>query len=285
MAVERIGVVGAGAMGTGIAQVAAQAGLRVLLHDLTPDRADAAVERIGLSLEKAVSRGHLSLEQRQAILARIQPTADLALFVDADFVIEAIPEDLALKKSLFGELDRICRPEAVLATNTSSMSITEIGAATNRADRVVGMHFFNPVPIMRLVEIIHGVSSSAHTIQVAHEVAATLGKTAVEVKKDRPGFVVNRILMPMLIEALRVVEEGLATPEEVDKAITLGLHHPMGPFTLLDFTGVDVCYQVLQYLHQELGQPQYAPPQIIKEKVRAGRLGRKVGRGFFDYRG
>lgn len=280
MEIRTIGVVGAGAMGSGIAQTAAMSGFEVIVRDLEMERLERALATIGSHLDKAVARQRMTDEQRQAVLNRIQLRTDREALAEADFVIEAVFENLPLKKAVFTDLDKVCRPGVVLASNTSSMSITEIAAATGRPDLVVGMHFFNPVPVMRLVEVIYGQESAEGAVRVALDVAARLGKTAVEVKKDRPGFVVNRILFPMLLEAVRVVEEGIATPEDVDKAITLGLNHPMGPFTLLDFTGIDVCYNVAEYFHAEFGQPQYAPPQMLKQMVRAGRLGRKAGKGF-----
>lgn len=267
-------------MGTGIAHVAAQAGYRVILRDLEQARVERSVATMDALMQKAVAKGKLTDSDRLSTLERISATADLNAMAEADFVIEAIFEDLRLKKELFAELDRICRSEAVLATNTSSMSITEIAAATGRPAQVVGMHFFNPAQVMRLVEVIHGFQSSEEAVQTAMAVAERMGKTAIRVRKDTPGFVVNRILMPMMVEAIRVVEEGIATPEEVDTAITLGLNHPMGPFTLMDFTGVDVCYNVMEYFHSEFRQPQYAPPQLMKQMVRAGRYGRKAGKGF-----
>jgi 3-hydroxybutyryl-CoA dehydrogenase len=267
-------------MGTGIAHVAAQAGFRVILRDLEQTQVERSMATIDSLMQRAIAKGRLLEADRQSTLERIQITTDLADMVEADFVIEAIFENLALKKELFASLDRICLPDVVLATNTSSMSITEIAAATQRPSQVVGMHFFNPVQVMRLVEVIHGYQSDEATVLTTLHVAERLGKTAIRVRKDTPGFVVNRILMPMMIEAIKVVEEGIATPEEVDTAIMLGLNHPMGPFTLLDFTGVDVCYNVVEYFHSEFRQPQYAPPQLLKQMVRAGRLGRKVGKGF-----
>jgi 3-hydroxybutyryl-CoA dehydrogenase len=284
MQIRTIGVCGAGAMGTGIAHVAAQAGYRVILRDLELERVQKSISTMDGLMQRAIAKGRLTEEERRATLERITPATELSALAEADFVIEAIFEDLALKKELFASLDRICRSETILATNTSSMSITEIAAATNRPSQVVGMHFFNPVQVMRLVEVIHGYQSSEETVAVTMELARQLGKTPIEVRKDSPGFIVNRILLPMIAEAIKVVEESIATPEEVDKAITLGLNHPMGPFALLDFTGIDVCYNVLEYFHREFGQPQYAPPQLIKQMVRAGRLGRKSGKGFLgDY--
>ncbi len=280
MEIGTIGVCGAGAMGTGIAHVAALSGYRVILRDLERAAVDRSIARMDGLMQKAVAKGKLTDEQRQATLDRITPTTELEALAEADFVIEAIFEEMALKKELFGLLDRICRPEVVLATNTSSMSITEIGTATRRPAQVVGMHFFNPVQVMRLVEVIQGLESSEGAVQTTMELARSLGKEPIRVRKDSPGFVVNRILLPMMAEAIRVVEEGIATPEEVDRAITLGLNHPMGPFTLMDFTGIDVCHNVMEYFHSEFRQPQYAPPQLIKQMVRAGRYGRKSGMGF-----
>lgn len=280
MQIRTVGVCGAGAMGTGIAQVAAQSGYQVILRDLELERVRKAIATMDSLMQRAISKGKLTEEERQGTLGRITPVTELGAFSSADFVIEAVFEELTVKRELFASLDQICRPEVVLATNTSSMSITEIAAATRRPSQVVGMHFFNPAQVMRLVEVIHGYQSSEESVQTAMELARSLGKTPIEVRKDSPGFIVNRILLPMMAEAIRVVEEGIATPEEVDQAITLGLNHPMGPFTLLDFTGVDVCHNVLAYFHQEFGQPQYAPPQLIKQMVRAGRLGRKAGKGF-----
>jgi 3-hydroxybutyryl-CoA dehydrogenase len=284
MDIRTIGVCGAGAMGTGIAHVAAQAGFRVILRDLEQARVEQAVARMDVLMRKAIAKEKLTEADRTATLERITATTEMDAFAQADFVIEAVFEDLALKKELFAALDRICRPGVVLATNTSSMSITEIAAATGRPADVVGMHFFNPAQVMRLVEVIHGYQSGEAAVQTALDVAIRMGKTPVRVRKDTPGFVVNRILMPMMVEAIRVVEEGIATPEEVDTAITMGLNHPMGPFTLLDFTGVDVCYNVMEYFYNEFRDPQYAPPQLIKQMIRAGRFGRKAGKGFLgDY--
>ncbi len=280
MEIRTIGVCGAGAMGTGIAHVAAQAGFQVILRDLDLKSVQRSVATMDSLMQKAVAKGKLDDSQRLATLERIRPVEDLAAMAEADFVIEAIFEDLALKKELFVQLGRTCRPEAILATNTSSMSITEIAASAAHPERVVGMHFFNPAQVMRLVEVIHGLQSGQEAVDTAMEVARRMGKTPIEVRKDSPGFIVNRILLPMMAEAIRVVEEGIATPEEVDAAITLGLNHPMGPFTLMDFTGIDVCHNAMAYFHREFGESYYAPPQYMKQMVRAGRLGRKSGKGF-----
>ncbi|BDG61059.1 3-hydroxyacyl-CoA dehydrogenase family protein [Caldinitratiruptor microaerophilus] len=283
--IRKIGVVGAGAMGTGIALVAAQSGYDVLLRDIEQGRLDSSLRNMDQILQRSVAKGRLTDEDRRATLARVETTTDLDGFAGVDFVIEAIFEDPEAKRAIFRELDRICRPEVILASNTSSISITDLGAATSRPSRVCGMHFFNPVPVMKLVEVIRGYSTSSETVATARAVAEAMGKTVVEVKKDSPGFIVNRILMPLLIEAVRVVEEGIASPEDVDKAVKLGLNHPMGPLELIDFTGIDVCHNVMQYFWQEFNQPQYAPPQLLRTLVRAGRLGRKTGKGFYDYEG
>jgi len=283
MTITRIGVVGAGAMGTGIAHVAAQAGFSVLLRDVELARVQKSIGTMDNLMQRAVSKGRLTEAERQATLARLTPTESLEGFAEVDWVIEAVFEEMSVKKQVFQALDRVCRPEVVIATNTSSFSITGLAAQTQRPQQVVGMHFFNPAQVMKLVEVIRGYYTSDATVAAALGLCERFGKTGIEVKKDAPGFVVNRILMPLMIEAARVVEEGIATPEDVDKAITLGLNHPMGPFTLMDFTGIDVCHNVMEYFHQEFAEAQYAPPQIVKQMVRAGRLGRKTGKGFFDY--
>lgn len=283
MDIKRIGVVGSGAMGTGIAHVAALSGFQVMLHDIDEARLNKSVATMDGLMQRNISKGKLTEAERQATLARITTTTTLADFAGADWVIEAIYEDLAAKKQIFSQLDGICRPEVVLCTNTSSMSITEIAAVTGRPAQVCGLHFFNPAQVMKLVEVIRGYYTSDATVAAAKNLCERFGKTAVEVRKDAPGFIVNRILMMLMIEAVKVVEEGIATPEDVDKAITLGLNHPMGPFTLMDFTGNDINHNVMDYFYQEFRDPHYAPPQLMKQLVRAGRLGRKTGKGFYDY--
>ncbi len=281
--IRRIAVVGSGTMGSGIAQLGVTSGYEVTLIDVTAELAEKGRAAIERRLERAVERGQLAADAARDALGRLTPAVGTEAAAGADFAVEAVVEDLGVKKDTFRALDRVCRPDAVLATNTSSMSITEIAAATGRPERVVGMHFFNPAPVMKLVEVIHGYATSAATVETAMAVARRMGRTPIEVRKDSPGFIVNRILIPMIVEACKVVEEGLATPEDVDTAITLGLNHPMGPFTLLDFTGVDVNQYVMDYFFSEFKESQYATPRLIKELVRAGRLGRKVGHGAFDY--
>lgn len=280
---KRIGVLGAGTMGSGIAQVAAQSGFDVLLYDVDPAAVRRAVDGVHARLDGAVAKGKLTAEEREAVMGRIRCISEFEGYGEADFVIEAIIEDPSAKKEAFRRLDEVCRPGVILATNTSSISITEIAAATNRPGQVIGMHFFNPVPVMRLVEVVRGYYTTPDTVACVEDLAGRLGKETVVCRKDAPGFIVNRILMPMLAEAMRLVEEGVASPEDVDKAVTLGLNHPMGPFTLADFIGLDVDHHVMDYLWRELNQPHFAPPRLLKELVRAGRLGRKTGRGFYDY--
>ncbi|MFZ5632477.1 MAG: 3-hydroxyacyl-CoA dehydrogenase family protein [Bacillota bacterium] len=283
MEVKAIGVLGAGAMGGGIAQVAAQAGYRVKICDVDMKFVDRAMGRIDGFLSKSVEKGKLSQDEKAAIMGRITPSAGMEDFADVGLVIEAVIEDLQVKKDAFANLDRICRPEAVLATNTSSMSVTVIASATRRPEKVAGMHFFNPPPLMRLVEIIRGYQTADETVRMLMEVAGKMGKTGVEVRKDSPGFVVNRILIAQFLEAIRLVEEGVATPQDVDTAVKLGLNYPMGPFELQDFTGVDIGYFVANYFYDEFKDIRWNPPQALRSLIRAGRLGRKTGAGWYDY--
>lgn len=278
-----VGVIGAGTMGSGIAQLAAAAGYAVTWTDQTSERAEHGRKAVDRRLARMVERGHMTASDRDAALSRIQVGTDVALHANADAVIEAVYEDLDLKREIFQALDRVCKPDAMLATNTSSFSITEIAAKTGRPGQVVGMHFFNPAPVMKLCEVVCGYSTQQAVVDRAMDLARSLGRTPIEVRKDSPGFIVNRILMPLFIEACKVVEEGIATPEDVDTAIELGLNHPMGPFTLLDFTGLDVNEHVMDYFFDEFRQTQYGTPRLIRELVRAGRLGRKAGHGVYDY--
>ncbi len=284
MDIKKIGVVGAGAMGNGIAQVAAQTGYQVILRDIKDEFVDRGIKNIDRFLSKSVEKGKLEAAQRDAILGRIQGTTDMGALKDVDFVIEAVIEDLDLKKAVFKELDGLCRPEVILATNTSSMSLTEIAAATGRPDRVCGMHFFNPVPLMRLVEVIRGYSTSDETVAVTTEMAKKMGKTTVEVKKDSPGFIVNRIMIPHMIEAIKIVEEGIASIQDVDIAVKNGLNYPMGPFELMDLTGIDIAYFVNEYFYKELNkESKWVSPNLLKTMIRANKLGRKTGGGWYDY--
>ncbi|MDA8335301.1 MAG: 3-hydroxyacyl-CoA dehydrogenase family protein [Peptococcaceae bacterium] len=283
MTIEKIGVLGSGAMGSGIAQVAAAAGIQVVLKDVDLSVVEKARGRIGAFLQKSEEKGRLAAGERDRILARIQPTDRLEDMAGVDMVIEAIIEDLAEKQKAFAALSRLTRPDVILASNTSSMSITLLARATDRPELVAGMHFFNPPPLMRLVEVIRGFYTSDACVARIKEVAQAMGKSCVEVKKDSPGFVVNRILLAQFAEAIRLVEEGVATPEDIDQAVRLGLNYPMGPFELQDFTGVDICYYVMEYFLREFQETRWNPPQSLKALIRAGRLGRKTGAGWYDH--
>lgn len=280
---RRIGVVGSGTMGSGIAHVSAQSGCEVTIVDEVQAQLDRAKRYIEDLHRRSIEKGRLTEEDAEAVLGRIRFTRSIDDLADREICIEAIVEDLDAKKRVFEALDRVAPEGVILASNTSSMSITEIGRATGRAERTVGLHFFNPAQVMKLVEVVRGYNTSDSTMEEAAAFARQVGRTPVMVQKDQPGFIVNRVLMPFLAEACRVVEEGVATIEDVDTAVKLGLNHPMGPFTLLDFTGVDVCYAVMEYFYREFGDPAYKPPLIMKQLVRAGRMGRKSQAGFYSY--
>lgn len=283
MEIRKVGVLGAGTMGNGIAQVCAQIGCEVVMRDIKDDFVDRGIKAIDKFLAKGVEKGKLKVEDKAAILGRIKGTTDMALMKDVDFVIEAVIENMDLKKQVFKELDEICRPEVVLASNTSSMSLTEIAAATKRPEKVCGMHFFNPVPLMRLVEVVRGFRTNDETVAVTTEMAKRLGKITVEVKKDSPGFIVNRIMIPHMIEAIRIVEEGIASVADVDIAVKNGLNYPMGPFELMDLTGIDICYFVNEYFYKELNkESKWVSPNLLKTMIRANRLGRKTGGGWYE---
>jgi 3-hydroxybutyryl-CoA dehydrogenase len=281
--VKRIGVVGAGSMGTGIAHLAALNGFQVILTDTVEAAIDRALGQMRKLMDRSISKGKLTPEQMQDTLAHVAVARELEAMAEADFVIEAIIEDQAAKQNLFARLDEICRADVVLATNTSSISITSIAAATGRPDRVVGMHFFNPPQVMRLVEVVRGYETSDATVAETKALAERMGKTTVEVKRDTPGFIVNRVMIPQFIEAIRLVEEGVASKEDVDTAVKLGLNYPMGPFELQDFAGVDIGLHVMDVFYNELKDPRYAAPQSLRALVRAGRLGKKVKKGWYDY--
>jgi 3-hydroxybutyryl-CoA dehydrogenase len=282
MAVERIGVVGCGLMGSGIAEVCAKAGYRVVVREVTGELLDAGMKRLTGSLDRAVAKGKLSAEDRDAAQARIVGTTDIGAFAECDLVIEAAVEKLELKRKIFAELDQVTPPQAILASNTSSLAITDMAAATKRPDRVLGLHFMQPVPVMPLLEMVRTVLTSEETFQTARAFGESLGKTIV-VSKDNPGFIVNLLLIPYLLQAIAELEKGVATKEDFDTAIRLGLNHPMGPFTLLDFVGLDTTLFIADAVFDETKDPRFAAPPLLRRMVSAGWLGRKSGRGFYDY--
>ena len=282
MAIERIGVIGAGTMGNGIAHVFARSGYEVVLCDLDNKLLDRALAVIAKNLDREVAKAKINEAEKSETLARIAPTTNRAQLGACDFVVEAASEKLEIKSELFRELDRICRPDVILASNTSSISITKLASTTARPQKVIGMHFFNPVPVMKLVEVVRGLATSDETFQAVRELSVKLEKTPVEVN-DAPGFVSNRVLMPLLNEAMYAVMEGVATPEAVDEVFKLGMAHPMGPLALADFIGLDVCLDIMQVLQRGLGDPKYRPCPLLIKMVDAGRLGKKSGQGFYKY--
>jgi 3-hydroxybutyryl-CoA dehydrogenase len=284
MDIRTIMVIGAGQMGSGIAQVAAQTGLEVRLNDIKEEFLQRGLATISKNLTRDVEKGRKSEEEKQAVLSRIHPTTDLNDARDVQLVIEAAVENMEIKSDLFRRLDAIAPAGAILATNTSSLPITEIAAVTNRPELVIGMHFMNPVPVMKLVEVIRGLATSDETYQTIEELSKKMGKVPVEVN-DFPGFVSNRILLPMINEAIYAVYEGVATPEAVDQVMKLGMNHPMGPLELADFIGLDTCLSIMEILHEGLGDSKYRPCPLLRKYVKAGWLGKKTGRGFYQYEG
>lgn len=270
-------------MGGGIAHLVSSCQFQVVLYDLNEDILQSALTRMAKLMDKRIGKGKMTEAEKNEVLSRIETTTNLDDFQKVDYAIEAVIENMDVKKEIFAKLDAILKPDVILCSNTSSMSLTELAEVTNRPEKIAGMHFFNPPQVMKLVEVVRGYKTSDETVERVMELSKQLGKEPVEVKKETPGFIVNRIMISQFLEAIRLVEEGVATPEDIDKAVTLGLNYPMGPFTLQDFAGVDIGLYVMDYLYEELKDDRFAAPMTIRQLVRAGRLGKKTGAGWYDY--
>jgi 3-hydroxybutyryl-CoA dehydrogenase len=283
MEIKKVGVVGCGIMGAGITQVCAQSGYEVVVSEVNEELLNMGLASIKSLLTRSVDKGKISQQVMDTILGRIKGTTEIRGFSDCDLVIEAVAEDLEIKKKVFAELDKVCPKHAILATNTSSMCVIEIAAATDRLDKVLGLHFFNPAPVMKLLEVVRTIATSDATVELCKKFGESLGKTVV-IAKDTPGFIVNRLLTPFTLNAIRMLEAGIATRDDIDSAVRLGLNHPMGPLELADLIGLDVIYHSANARYEELKEPQYAPPPLLKRMVNAGWLGRKKGKGFYEYK-
>ena len=284
MAIHKVGVLGAGLMGSGIAEVSAKAGYETIVREVSEDLAGKGLARIESSMGRAVEKGKLAAEDRDSARARLRTTTKLSDLSGADLIIEAIVENLDLKKETYRELDRLCKPETIFCSNTSSLTITEMSAATRRPDRFAGLHFFNPVPVMKLVEVVRTIATSDATAEAVFAFAQSLGKEPIRTR-DNSGFIVNRLLVPYLLDAVRALEEGVGTAEDIDKGMELGCGHPMGPLKLLDFVGLDTTYAIAEIMFLEYREKRFAPPPLLKRMVLAGRYGKKSGRGFYEYGG
>ncbi len=281
--IKKVCVMGAGVMGTDIGQCFAMNGYQVIMRDIAQQFCDNSINRMKSSLDKMVSKGKMDQAEADKIMANVSTTVDLAPLADCDLIVEAILENVQIKKDTFAELDKICKPETIFASNTSSISITEIASATKRTDKFIGMHFFNPATVMKLVEVIRGFGTSDETFNIIKDLSVAIGKTPVEVQEG-PGFVVNRVLIPMINEAITILEDGIASAADIDTAMKLGANHPMGPLALGDLIGLDVCLNIMNVMYSETGDSKYRPAYLMKKMVRAGKLGRKTGEGFFSYK-